>query len=330
MQLLDMAGTGVWIVPRPRAPRLPVSLAAVAWLILLPAFVLSLWWCHALQRPLWPFAHQVQTPAEIILRYLIVLLVCLVYVTLQSLPRWLRSWRLAKKDHANVEQAVETQNWPQAALHLHRYCLLKNAIRRRLRYRVSQLDQQISQHLPARRRVYVYTSKRGVALPADAGVSFTPVVMPPPQPSLWSGIVLVPIGLLLYGLVLDVVRSQQWQRLMLFNTVLLIAIMVVYGGYFLFAILGTSNYIRLAPGVLQLIRYHIGRRRPTIRSFDLRQRHALLDLTGTWPILTILGNGAEKATSIRLPRHSDAIEGVFRALLSKAARPELPEDTLIE
>ena len=77
----------VWWIPKPRGPRMSLRSAMMVWLIVLPLTVGTLWWLHVTSRPLWPFGRPIGGFAEILLRYELTFLVCVVYVTLCSLPQ---------------------------------------------------------------------------------------------------------------------------------------------------------------------------------------------------------------------------------------------------
>ena len=320
----------IWWIPKPRGPRISFWSTLVAWLVGLPVTGATLVWLHLKSEPLWPFGRQVSSLAEILLRYEIVLLVCLVYVTVRSLPLWVRHHRLAKRDAKAIDAAIRAEQWDTPGLLVHRCCLLVSTIWRRVPGRVAAWDDVLRQKLPRHRRLYVYFRDKAPPLPPDATASFTPAVIPPPRPSLWSAAALIPVTLLLYLLVLDILRKGYPERLILFNALLLIVILVSYGTYFLLSLLGRSHYFRFAPGVVQLVKFGLRRRRPAIETFDLRQVHAVLDLSSAWPALTLLDTPGYKRETFRLPRADDVTEAVLRASLSTAPSPPLPEETLIE
>jgi len=320
----------VWWIPRPRGPRISLLTAAITWLVALPITAATAVWSRAQSNPLWPFVQPVTSGSEMLLRYEIVLLVCLVYVTLRSLPLWYRHYRLARRDARAIDAAIAGEHWETAGLLVHRYCLMVSAIWRRVPARVAAWDELLRRKLPRHRRLYVYYHRRRPALPPDPTVSFTPAVIPPPQPSLWSALALIPVALLLYPVMIEILRNRNWGLLILLNAALLAAILVSYGTYFLLTLLGRSYYFRFAPGVVQLVKYRLGRRRPGIESYDLRQVHAVLDLSSRWPGLTLLDTPGYKRETFRLPRGDDVVETVLRASLSSAPSLPLPEEMLID
>jgi len=319
----------VWWIPKPRGPRLSVWSVILAGAAILPLTAGTLLYLHDMDLPLWPFGRQITTLAEIVLRYEMIALVCLGYVLLRSLPGWLRYRRLAHQDAQAISAAIEGERWEEAAMRLHRYCLLVSAIWRRIPPWAGAWDGLIRLRLPRNRRVYAYYNSDPPFLPPGVTASFTPEVFPPNQPSMWSAVLLVPIALLLYLIILDIAGSGQWPRMLLFNVILLVVILVLYGGYFLLALLGRSRYFRFAPGVIQLVKFDLSRHRPKIETFDLRRTHLMIDLCGASPTVTIpTGNG--RHVTLRPRGGKDVNDAVLRAALSTAPRPPLPEEGLLE
>lgn len=318
----------VWWIPKPPGPRISLRTAAITWLIGIPLTAATMLWLQAQSKPLWTFGRSAASPADLLLRYELILLVCLAYVTLRALPVWIRYRRLAKRDAAAIAAAVCAEHWDLAALLVHRYCLLVSSIWRRVPGQVEAWDAVIRPKLPKHRRIYLYYRDAPPRLPPDAAASFTPAVIPSPQPSLWSAAALVPIALLLYLLIADIVRQGRWHRLILFNTALLTIILIAYGGYFLLALLGRSHYFRFAPGVVQLLKFRLARRRPAIETFHLRRVHAVLDLSSPWPAMTLLDTPGYRRETFRLPRKNSVVEAFLRAALSTAPSPPLSQEDL--
>lgn len=320
----------VWWIPKPSAPRMSLWAVGIGWLVGMPLTAATLLWMQSQSLPLWPFGRTVSSPAEILLRYELIALVYLAYVTLRSLPVWLRYRRHAKREALCIDAAIRGEAWEEAALRLHRYCLLVSAVWRRVPARVTAWDGVLRKHLPMHRRLYVYHHGRAPELPPDAAASFTPEIIPPPQPSLWSAAALIPIGFLLYLLIEDIRQRGGWHRLLLFNAVLLVVIMVSYGAYFVLAMLGRSHYFRFAPGVLQLVKFTVRHRHPAIESYDLRRFHTVLDLSSRWLAITLLDSSGARRETFRLPKQSEAVEAILRAVLSTAPSPPLSRDHLLE
>ncbi|MBI4580197.1 MAG: hypothetical protein HY718_10875 [Planctomycetes bacterium] len=320
----------VWGIPKPRGPRMSVRTAAIGWLLLAPVLLATLLWVHTESRTLWPFGRRATHMSEVVLRYELIAAVCWCYLTGMSLPIWLRHRRLARQDVWAIDAAIRAEQWERAGLFLHRYCLLVSGIWRKLPARAAVWDAVLRNHLPRHRRLYVYYRQRPPTLPPDPMAGFTITVIRPPRPSPWSAAGLVPVALLLYLLLVDVVRHRDLHQAFLFNTVLLAIVLVSYTAYFAMALLGRSSFYRFAPGIMQYVRYRALRRRPTIESYDLRRLHLVLDLCSPWPGLTLLNTPRYRREVYCLPRGPEAVEAVFRAALSTVPSPPLPEDQLVD
>ncbi len=319
----------IWWIPKPRGPRFSVTRAALAWVLLLPVTAGTLLWLDWRSDSLWPFYRPLNSPAEILWRYELTILICAAYITLYSIPAWVRYRRFARGDALAVDRAIRQEQWEDAALLLHRYCLFISGLWRRIPARATAWDGILRNRLPRHRRVYVYYDGAPPRLPQDVTASFTPAVVPPPQPSLWSAAALLPIGFLLYLLVLDIAQQGRPERLILVNAVLLVFVLVSYGVYFLLRLLGRSYYFRFAPGIVQWVHFRLGRKLPIVESLDLRRIHVVLDLSTRWPTMTLLDAPGGRRETFRLPRNADALEAFFRAALSTAPSPPLPEEQLV-
>ncbi|NLX14505.1 MAG: hypothetical protein GXY44_12745 [Phycisphaerales bacterium] len=296
---------------------------------IIPLTAGTLLYLHHMDLSLWPFGRPITTLAEIVLRYEMIALVCLAYVILRSLPGWLRYRLLARADARAIEEAIARKRWEEAAVRLHRYCLLVSAIWRRIPPRAVVWDNLVRPWLPRNRRVYVYFYADPPPLPQKVTASFAPEVFPPNQPSLWSAILLVPVAMMLYLIILDIARSGQWPQLLFVNVILLIVILVLYGGYFLMALLGRSRYYRFAPGVIQLIKFDLSRRRPQIETFDLHRVQLVIDLVGDSAVVT-LHTAGDRQVCLRLGGGQEVSDALLRAALSTAPRPPLPEEGLLD
>lgn len=325
-----MGPVAVWLVPKPRGPRFSLRHCAIAWLILLPLVAANVLWVQAESDTWWPFGRRVAHMSEVLLRYELVILVCLAYVTLVSLPIWIRYRRLARDDARALNQAIENRQWDRAGLLLHRYCLFFSAIWRRLPASVAAWDAILSGRLSRHRRLYVYYSGNPPQLPQDAASGFAIAIVRPPRPSVWSAAALIPIALMLYLLIIEVIRVGDPHQAFLFNTVLLSVILVMYTTYFFTALLGRSSFFRFAPGLMQVVQYQSLRRKPAIQSFQLRTQDIAIDLASSWPALSLLKPYNEKPDVFRLPRDSEALDAIFRAALSTAPIPPLPDDLLVD
>jgi|GEM_PF-3550850 len=320
----------VWWIPKPLGPRISLRAAAIAWFLGFLALAVTILFLEAHSKPLWPFGRQISSAPEILMRYELIFLVCLAYVTGLSATIWFRYRGLARADAAAINKAIQEERWELAALLLHRYCLLVSAIWRRVPSQVDAWDSILIRKLPHHRRFYVYYRDTPPSLPADATASFVPAIVPSAQPSLWSAAALIPVAFLLYTLVVDILERGHWQRAVLFNAVLLAAILVCYGTYFFTSLLGRSNYFRFSPGVMQLLRFMIRRRKPVIETFDLREIDVVLDLSSPSPGLILLNPPGYRRVTFRLPRGPEVIEALFRATLSTVPTPPLSEDQLVE
>jgi len=320
----------VWWIPKFRGPRVSLWTAMIAWFMTLLFSGLTLLWLKAASKPLWPFGRPIQSPAEILFRYEIIILVYLIYMTLRSLPLWIRNIKQAKHDASAIENHIGNERWESAALLIHRYCLLVSSIWRRVPGRVATWDGVVRKKIPRHRRLYIYFCGKPPQVPTGASAGFSPEIIPPPLPSMWSAAGVIVVAMLIYFLVMDIVRHGNWQRIVLFNAVLFLIILICYGSYFLLTVLGRANYYRLAPGVIQLVKFTTFRRRPFIETFDLRRANAILDLCSPWPGITLLNTPGFKRETFRMSKGANVTEAFMRAVLSTVSSPPLPEDNLLE
>jgi hypothetical protein len=303
--------------------------AALGWLIALPVTAATMLWCHAHSEPTWPFGRDTTSPGQILLRYELIGLVYLAYVTIRSIPVWFRYRAIARRDAPAIDASIRAEQWERAGLLLHRYCLLVSAVRRRMPGQVNAWDGILRRRLTRHRRLYLYAHGPFPSLPPDPMASFSPAVLRPLQPSLWSLVGLIPIALMLTLMFVEVQRQGRWEILLAFNVVVLTLLCVSYGIYFVLALFGRSKYYRLAPGVLQVIRFAVPRRRPRIRTFHLRRMHVVLDLTAPWLSCSVTDGDAGRRTTFRFPKGPEAEEGLLRAVLSTAPTPPLSEEDLL-
>lgn len=96
------------------------------------------------------------------------------------------------------------------------------------------------------------------------------------------------------------------------------------------------TYIRLAPGVVQIMEYHYGKRKPTIRSYPADGKTLAIlrgKTTGKAPrnlTLTLLrGQQKDSIELWRTRKRDNAIERTWQALLSTAPTPPLSEEELV-
>ncbi len=321
--------TAVWWIPKPRGPRTSLRNAGLGWLIALPLTGFTLAWIRAQGEPLWPFGRDVISPAQMVLRYEIVLLVYLTYISLRSLPGWWRYRRQAKRDVLAIDAALGDEKWERAALLVHRYCLCVFSLWNRLPGRVTAWDSILRKRIGRHRRFHVFFQGRPPPLPTDARSGFTPHIVPPNQPSMIVLIGLVPIGLLLLLMIVEVARQDRWELILTFNVVLLLTVLISYGGYFALALLGRSHDYRLAPGTFQVVRFGILRRHPHIATYDLRAVDVSLDISAPWATLRLHSPGSLKGRNFSFPKSTEHVDAVIRAVLSTAPSPPLPSDALM-
>jgi hypothetical protein len=320
----------IWWIPKHRGPRVSLLSAVIAWLVAFPLLFATILLLHAGSKSLWPFGRPVSSPIEILFRYELILLVYLSYTTLRSFPVWIRCYQQAKRDGMSIESAIRAEGWELAGLLIHRYCLLATAIRRRVPARVSTWDGIVRSKLPRHRRLYVYFRNCAPVVPPDARSGFTPAVIPPPHPATWSAAGVIVVAMLIYLLIVDIIEHGYWQRIVLFNAVLLLLILASYGFYFLSSLLGRAHYFRFAPGIFQLVKFAVFRDRPAIETFDLRSIDTILDLCSPWPAITLLNTPGYKRETFRLSKGVKVREAIMRAVLSTVSSPPLPEDQLVE
>lgn len=320
----------VWFIPKPRGPRISLRACALAWLVLLPLATANLLWVHAQSDTWWPFGRSAMHLSEVLLRYELVVVVGLAYITAVSMPVWLGHRRAARSDMRALDLAIEGRQWERAGLLLHRYCLLTTAVWRKLPARVAAWDAVLRSHLPRHRRMYVYYRGRRPELPQDPASGFAITIVRPPRPSPWSAAGLIPIALMLYLLIDEVIRHGRPQQAFVFNTVLLGVLLVSYSTYFFTALLGRSSFLRFAPGVMQIVRYRALQRRPRIEAYELRRLNVVLDLSSKWAGLTLLNTPGYRREVFRIPADEEASQAVFRAVLSSVSSPPLPEDLLVD
>jgi hypothetical protein len=166
-------------------------------------------------------------------------------------------------------------------------------------------------------------------LPSTPEAGFTPILLRPPQLSLWLVPLLFPVAWLLYLLILDIAWQGYFQPAVVVNILLMIALFVGYGWFYLSKLLGRANFFRLLPGHFQLIRYRSSGK-ATIEDYDLRQSDVVLDLSGRQPGFTILNAGRYHRVRFRLPPWPEAVQGVLRATLSTASLPLGVSEELVE
>lgn len=112
--------------------------------------------------------------------------------------------------------------------------------------------------------------------------------------------------------------------------VLLIAGPVVFRWFWITVIRPT--YIRIAPGMIQVIEYRWRKRRPTIRSFPIDGGTLAVFTNQLWSdlSLSLRRDGVTESFALSGIRNAAAVQAlVWRALLSPAATPPLSDEALV-
>ena len=331
-----------WVVHLPRAPRLTLRKAAVLWALAL-VVVAGVWlWAEATSveeigedwyAVLYPWGRADPTPAHIVMKYVYVAVVFLVYATGMTWGRWIVWGRHARLEWARLQDDLAAGDWWSAARRLHRFCVLRQGLHTRLPAEVVALDRAIGQHVPPRRRLHLYYRTEVPPVPPAPTAGFAARAVMLSRPMAWAAVALVP--LLLFGV--HLVRhigtagwSLLWQLDTTVNLTLVIGLVIGYGMFYLLRVLGRCRYMRLAPGVVQLLQFGIGGRRPRIETVDLRAGHAALDLQGRRTVLTCSAWNGRRTPGFRFRRSPESIEAALRAVLSDAPTPPLPDDVLVD
>ena len=319
----------IWWLQTPGLARLSIWGAMWLWLLLAPATAATLGWIASRGESSWPYGHDEPSPAQQLLKYLIVLAVFVVYATALSIRVWWQSLRPAAADARAIPGLIAAGRWSEAARVLHRYCLLCGTIWRRIPRRAAVWDAQIRPHLSSCRRLYVYYRRTPPPLPEDPTSSFAPEVVAVGTPTIWSVMALVPLFGLLYYLVEFAAESGEWARLLHPNALLIAALLLGYGTFYTLVLLGRVSYVRLAPGVAQWIRFSALRRPPAIETLALRGYDATLDTTTPRYRFRLTERRQTRvACAFQLPPTADVATACMRAVLSQAPIPPLPEDPL--
>ncbi len=123
---------------------------------------------------------------------------------------------------------------------------------------------------------------------------------------------------------------SNWYRLLSFNSLVMITILIAYGALYARWVLGRSKYLRIAPQVAQLIKYRAFSKKPTIDTFDLRTHNVVLDLTGMVPALTFIRRSDQRnIRTFHLPGGTEHVPACLRAVLSTAPAPQLDHHELV-
>jgi hypothetical protein len=286
-------------------------------------------WLMARSESLWSYGLSDPSGPQQLFKYEAILAVFLAYATVRSVPIWWRSLQIAREDADAVPRLIAAKRWVAAARVLHRCCLLRSAVWRRVGPRAAEWDAQIRPHLLRSRRIYVYFRETPPPRPEDPTSSFTPEVFGVGVPSVWSVVALVPLIAILYFLVDYIMRTEEWMLLLSVNVVLMVCLLLGYGTFYTLLLFGRVSYVRLAPGVAQWLRFAPLRRRPRIEAFNLREHDAVLDTTGWRTTFSLVDRtDARTVHTFTLPSGADVTTACLRAVLSSAPIPPLADDQL--
>ncbi len=330
----SVGGVELWWIRRPAPARVTVRTASAVSLILLIMCSVAACWSVSLSGDVsgaWPWSIGPINGAQIVLRYLSVLLVAWGYVVARSCPAWLRLTRQARADLVETERLVEARNWQDAARTLHRYSLLWTEVWRRLPARGRQLDTVIREHLTSNRRLYIYYVDAPPLLPDTPEAGFAPRVVPSAIVGWWTMLTFLVLAATTYAELTGALRSQQWRALRAVNFLVLAACLTGYAYLYLMAVLGKRQYFRFAPGIAQMMAFGIVGTRAKVRSFHLRECDVVLDLTGASVVLATPSGPDPKARHrYHLARKPQVIDACLRAVLSTATVRDLPESRLVD
>jgi len=313
----------VWWIPRPAGPRTSVRAAAVAGVLLAGCMAGAVVWTWRGGLELWPWptvVHMTPTASQLAVRYLSLAFAGLLYLTLRSLPGWLRVRRVLRSDESAVGP-----------------CMEQGALRRelhgpgRMPLWAEKADGLIRPHLSSARRVYVHFRDAVPRIPERPEAGFTPCVLPVTVAGGWwmVPIVLVVAAAVLADLVTAVHRGS-WGHLASVNFVVAATIVIVYLCAQLLALLGWRTYFRFAPGVAEVLNFRVWRNRPNVSTVRLREYDVLLDVTGSSIVLTLVDRRTRAWYRVWQLRNSAANREIcLRALLSTAETPDLSPEHLM-
>ena len=187
---------------------------------------------------------------------------------------------------------------------------------------------------PARSHVVCFGNLK---VPEVGELFFEPEIITPTRYFGWR-LVVIPVACVIIALWLlqrlGVISILPPIRLGSLGYVLGMAVAV--GGGWLWRAAIRPTYIRLAPGIIQIVQYRYGRSRPTIRSYPLDGRTTAF----VWGsargknrvaqrLNLVRGDACEKIDLAHLPKDDPARERVWHALLSSAPIPRLSDEELV-
>jgi hypothetical protein len=312
-----------------------MQVALIGWLTLLILFIATWSRLSASGFVVWPFNRPLGSPPPARLqqffKYELIFAVFWSYGTLRSIPGWVRYWRLANEDAAQINTFIARDEWKQAAAKIHRCELLRRVLLKRPTNRLAEWDAKVRPNLSPAKRIYVYYRENPPPIPDGAVNAFIPEVIPLSQPRAATLIGLVPMLAAMWLLVMSILENTaNWYRLLSFNSLVMITLLLGYGVLYARWVLGRSKYLRLAPKIAQIIQYRTLSPKPIIDTFDLRNHNVILDLTGMTPTLSFIHRKDQRRPrTVLLPGGNRHVPACLRAALSAAAAHPLDDHELI-
>jgi hypothetical protein len=314
----------VWWIPHPGTARLSMTFAAWAWLAAVAALTATAFWAWrtAWPRPFWPWSAYEPTLPQQLLKYLVVLAVFLAYATAVSAPAW---WRCARQlpaqmDHIRLQ--IEHRRWLAAAAGLHRLGLMRLALGLKPPAQARRWNDLLRAHLPPAPRLYLYYRNQPPPLPPPPSPTLHPLDHRLSPPLWWGLLALAALALLGYPMVASILHAGQWIRLASIDFALLAALLIGYGSFYLARALGHARYLRIRPGLLELVQYGVRGRQLTADRYPTDRTDVVLDLSGRRVALGILPRQTTPARAwVSLPRNPELIETILQAALYGPTTP---------
>jgi len=336
LRIERIGDAAVWWAPRPAGPRTSVRAAVIAGVLLAVGMGVAVVWTlrHGLEPWPWPtIVPMTPTASQLAVRYLSLAFAGLLYLTLRSLPGWLRVGRVLRSDESAIEPRMKQNAWAEAACRLHRCAHLRRELYGpgRMPAWAEEADARIRPHLSSARRVYVHYRDEPPLVPDRPEAGFTPCIVPV---SVAGGWWMVPIVLVLAAAVLadlgTAIHRGSYGHLASVNFIVAATIVVAYLGTHLLALLGWRTYFRFAPGVAEVLNYRVWRSRPDVSTVPLREYDALVDVTGPSVVLTLVERRTRAWYRVwQLRNTAENREVCLRALLSSAEVPDLSREHLM-
>jgi hypothetical protein len=329
-----MGDVELWWLNRPARPRMSIRSAVIGVCILIPISAAAAGRVLAVTddaESLWPWSDPNASAEQIVLRYLFVLIVALFYALARSLPAWIRSTRQANSDLVEAEGFCDQGRWFEAAIRLHRHCVLRREVWRRLPVKVRALDERIRPYLDHRRRVYIYFKGRPPELPEFPEAGFSPMVVPTAIVGWWSVPMIILLAATAYAELSGTLKSTAWTSIRAANFFVLAGLILIYVYLYAAAALGRRDYFRFAPGIAEFMSFGIIGRRAKVRSIRLRECDVILDLVGPkLTLATVPESPRQKQQQYILNKKPEVIEASLRAVFSTASIREMPNTQLVD